>query len=67
MEAQQVRPLDKRDGCGVMRVQVQQPLVPRELPAGPHVAARAGRAEAAGHDHGSVRGLQLHVFDEFWL
>jgi hypothetical protein len=34
--------------------QVQQPVVPRELPAGTHVAAGAGREEAAGHDHGPV-------------
>jgi hypothetical protein len=45
----------------VTAAQVQQPMVPRELPAGAHVAAGARRQEAAGHDHGPVRPLHTAI------
>ena len=48
--------------AAVTRVQVQQPVVPRELPSSPHVAACPGRPQAAGHDHGSVSGAWVALF-----
>ena len=61
------RPFDLAGGVpGVGGVQVLQPVVLRQLRAGAVHAPRAGRAQAAAHDHGPVqardreRGAQLH-------